>query len=138
MQRPILKSEIDYFWWLSLDVAISNEVFVWGKILINHRTFSLTDQGGVPSARPLRVQILSFCHTKFSKRDRLVSSCPPRGPRPPMGNPGSATAFNGTCSITWFLPNAMTLYNVHWCHPFVTLTCPLLCESRKNVSTRTQ
>ena len=40
-------------------------------------------------APPLRVQILSFWHTNFSKRSRLGSW------RPPTGNPGSATAKGG-------------------------------------------
>ena len=41
-------------------------------------------RGGVPGARPPRVQILSFQHTKFSKLNRLGSPrpLPPRGPRP--------------------------------------------------------
>ena len=43
---------------------------------------------------PLRVPILSFWHTKFSKCNRLGSPHPLlRGPRPPTGNPGSATAI---------------------------------------------
>ena len=49
-------------------------------------TEPLADLGGVPGARPLRVQILLFRHTKFSKRNRLGSQRPP-----PTGNPGSAT-----------------------------------------------
>ena len=46
--------------------------------------FSLADLGGVPGTRPPRVQILSFRHTKFSKRNRLGSARPPppRGSRP--------------------------------------------------------
>ena len=38
---------------------------------------ALADLGGVPGARPLRVQILSFRHTKFSKSNCLRSQCPP-------------------------------------------------------------
>ena len=34
---------------------------------------------------PLRVQILSFWHTKFSKCSRLGSPCPPTRSRPPYG-----------------------------------------------------
>ena len=48
------------------------------------------DLGACPAhalhPHPRRVQILSFRHTKFSKHNRLGS------PRPPTGNPGSATA----------------------------------------------
>ena len=49
---------------------------------------------GAPGAHPpLRVQILTFWHAKFSKRSRLGGPQPPlRGPRPPTGNPRSATA----------------------------------------------
>ena len=45
-----------------------------------------------PGRPPPRVQILSFRHA-FSKRSRLGSPRPLRGPRPPTGNHGSATAF---------------------------------------------
>ena len=38
---------------------------------------ALADLGGVPSACPLRVQILSFGRTKFSKRNCLGSRWPP-------------------------------------------------------------
>ena len=50
---------------------------------------------GVPPARtpPLRVQILSFWHTNFSKCSHLGSWRPPyEVGAPPTGNPGSATA----------------------------------------------
>ena len=47
-------------------------------------------QGG-RRRRPLRVQILSFWHTNFSKRSHLRSWHPPTRSAPsPMGNPGSA------------------------------------------------
>ena len=45
---------------------------------------TLADLGGVPGARPLRVQILSFWHTKFSKRNRLGSQRPPARSTPPL------------------------------------------------------
>ena len=48
-------------------------------------------RGGVPSACPLRVQILSFRHTKFSKHNCLSSPHPLWGPRLPTGNPGLPT-----------------------------------------------
>ena len=53
-------------------------------------------EGRVPGARPPRVQILSFRHTKFSKRSCLGSPCPPppRDPSPSSGNSGSATALS--------------------------------------------
>ena len=41
----------------------------------------------------LRVQILSFQHTKFSKCNHLGSPCPPYEVQAPMGNPGSATVL---------------------------------------------
>ena len=37
----------------------------------------LMDLGGMPSTRPLKVKILSFQHTKFSKCNRLGSRHPP-------------------------------------------------------------
>ena len=46
---------------------------------------------------PLRVQILSIWHTKFSKRNCLGSQCPPMRSAPPTGYPGSAT---GAGSLT--------------------------------------
>ena len=49
--------------------------------------WALADLGGVRPARapPLRVQILSFWHAKFSKHSRLGDPRPPvRGPRPPL------------------------------------------------------
>ena len=47
---------------------------------------TLADLGGrARHAPPLRVQILSFWHAKFSKRSRLGGPRPPlRGPRPPL------------------------------------------------------
>ena len=42
---------------------------------------------------PLRVQILSFRHKKFLKRNRLRSQRPPTRSTPPTGNTGSATAI---------------------------------------------
>ena len=48
---------------------------------------ALADLGGVSGARPPRVQILSFRHTKFSKRNPARESTP----LPPTGNSGSAT-----------------------------------------------
>ena len=47
----------------------------------------MADLGGrARRTPPLRVQILSFWHTKFVKRNRLGSPRPPlRGPRPPYG-----------------------------------------------------
>ena len=50
--------------------------------------------GNCPVHAPLRVQILSFWHTKFSKRNRLRSPHPPTRSTPPTGIPGSATEFN--------------------------------------------
>ena len=50
----------------------------------------MADPGGAPPAHaPLRVQILSFWHTNFSKCSHLGSW------RPPTGNPGSATGMTG-------------------------------------------
>ena len=65
---------------------------------------ALADLGGVPGTCPPRVQILSFLHTKFSKRNRLGSPDPPMRSMPPMGNPGSATvmtSFSGHGQNTW-------------------------------------
>ena len=71
---------------------ISTSKEMWSEVIQNSFGHSkvvlpsaLADLEGVPGARPLRVRILSFLHTKFLKRNRLVS------PRPPTGNPGSAT-----------------------------------------------
>ena len=53
---------------------------------------ALADLGGVPGARPPKVQILSFWHTNFLKRKHLGS--PPHyetSTSPPTGIPGSAT-----------------------------------------------
>ena len=44
---------------------------------------ALVDLGGVPGARPQRVQILSFQHTKFAKHNRLGSQHPPTRSTPP-------------------------------------------------------
>ena len=62
-------------------------------------------EGACPAHAPPRVQILSSWHTKFSKRNHLRSPCPRlRAPRPPTGNPGSATvviiAFH---NFDWYL-----------------------------------
>ena len=46
---------------------------------------SVADLGGCTRRAPPRYPILSFWHTNFTKRSRL------RSPRPPTGNPGSAT-----------------------------------------------
>ena len=47
---------------------------------------SLADLGGAPGGPPLRVPILSFWHTKFSKRNCLGSPHPPtRSTPPPYG-----------------------------------------------------
>ena len=53
---------------------------------------------------PLRVQILSFRHTKFSKCNCLGSRRPPlRGRRTPTGNPGSATGkYHYSRNLTLF------------------------------------
>ena len=59
-----------------------------------HSPLSLADLGGRAGHMPLlRVQILSFSHTNFAKRNRLGSPRPLRGPRPSTGNPGSATDY---------------------------------------------
>ena len=53
---------------------------------IQDESHALADlEGGVPGTRPPRVQILSFWHTKFSKRNRSGLHTPLRGPRPPYG-----------------------------------------------------
>ena len=59
----------------------------------------MADPGGAAGAYPLRVQILSFWHTNFSKRSCLGSWAPPpyEVGTPPTGNPGSATG--NICSI---------------------------------------
>ena len=50
-------------------------------------------QGAPPARALLRVEILSFRHTNFSRRSRLGSRSPPYEVGvPPTGNPGSATA----------------------------------------------
>ena len=55
---------------------------------------SLADlEGACPAHAPLRVQILSFRHTNFSRHNRLGSPRPPMRFMPPMGNPGSATVI---------------------------------------------
>ena len=60
--------------------------------LLKWVTNPLVDLGGVPGTRSLRVQILSFWHTKFLKCNCLRRRRPPlRGLRPPAGNPISAT-----------------------------------------------
>ena len=62
--------------------------------LRRYEDISIGGSRGAHLARtpPLRVPILSFWHTKFSKRNHLGSPHPLlRGPRPPTGNPGSAT-----------------------------------------------
>ena len=62
----------------------------------NMPPITVADPGwGVPPARapPLRVQVLSFWHTNFSKQSHLGSWCPPyEVGAPPTGNPGSAAA----------------------------------------------
>ena len=52
--------------------------------LLKSLTIALADlEGACPAHAPLRVQILSFRHTKFAKRNRLGSPHPPlRDPRP--------------------------------------------------------
>ena len=47
--------------------------------------FHLRIQGAPPVCSPLRVQILSFWHTNFSKRSCLGSWCPPTRTAPPYG-----------------------------------------------------
>ena len=63
------------------------------------KTGKVTDQehvlrsiGGARSLPPSRFQMLSFQHTKFSKRNCLGSREPPTRSMPPTGNPGSTTA----------------------------------------------
>ena len=46
--------------------------------------YSLADLGDVPGSHPLRVQILTFQHTKFSKCDRLGSLRPPNEVEAPL------------------------------------------------------
>ena len=78
-----------------------------------HVTVTIGGSRGARPARapppPLRVQILSFWHAKFSKRSRLGGPQPPiRGPRrPPTGNPGSATGDSAFLEI-----NLMTITGV--------------------------
>ena len=63
---------------------------------------SVTIGGSRGRAPPLRVPILSFWHTKFSKRNHLGSPHPLlRGPRPPTGNPGSATGYFERDATLW-------------------------------------
>ena len=69
-----------YHWFLWHSYSMTKiTIFVQIKWCIGGST--LADARRTP---PLRVQILSFWHTKFSKHNRLGSSPPPpRGPRPP-------------------------------------------------------
>ena len=54
-------------------------------------------RGAPPAHAPLRVQILSFWHTNFSKCSRLGSWRPPyEVGAPPTGNPGSATVMRSS------------------------------------------
>ena len=60
---------------------------------LEEKTIGIGGSRGVPSAFPLRVQILLFRHTKFSKSNHLRSQSPTpyEVDAPPVGNPGSAT-----------------------------------------------
>ena len=81
--------------------------------------------GGSRGRAPLRVQILSFRHTKFSKRNRLGSPHPPHEVHapPPTGNPGSATAK--PLDVTFLFQNFFlksTFHSMHIDAAFPTIT----------------
>ena len=67
-------------------------------------------EGACPAHAPLRVQILSFRHTKFLKSSHLGSPRPPpmRSTPPPTGNPGSATAIYPR--MQWW-PPSFSIFN---------------------------
>ena len=86
-------------WYLNIyAIFIWHVTHLFAKMPIELRSFSpsdpeevhlaviaLADLGACAGARPLRVQILSFWYTKFSKHNCLESQCPLRGRRPPYG-----------------------------------------------------
>ena len=89
-------------------------------------------RGGVPGARPLRVQILSFRHTKFSKCNRLGSQRPPTRSTPPYGK-SWIRHWEGTNGSTkwWFV----TEKNLHqFAHYIIIIQwlMPTAMRSQKN------
>ena len=64
-------------WWL-YTVLITIKPSTFGKILDQSLISDITGGSrGMPSIHPLRVQILSFRHTKFSKHNCLRRQCAP-------------------------------------------------------------
>ena len=72
-------------WWL-YTVLITIKPSTFGKILDQSLISDITGGSrGMPSIHPLRVQILSFRHTKFSKHNCLRRQCAPHEVHAPYG-----------------------------------------------------
>ena len=72
------------------EINMKTSIYILVHVIIHWRI-----QGALPAPAPLRGQILSFWHTKFSKRNCLKSW------HPPTRNPGSATVTLLHCYITF-------------------------------------
>ena len=82
----------------------------------------MADLGGMAGARPPRVQILSFWHTKFLKCNCLVSPHPLWGPHPPTWNPGSTTAYH-----LWESGLSYEIHQISWWNLMDSTWNPLDC-----------